>query len=394
MVSATIGAAARSSRVVRELVMRDRPAFAYRSHRHFNGQESLPPVSTPPARLRALACAVPPFVLGQAEVAERARHLFASVPGAAFERLMPVFAHAGIERRYSCVPLAWYAAPHGWAERNALYLEHAARLLEAASRQAMAQAGIGPGDIEAVVTVSTTGIATPSLDAVLMGRLGLRPELRRLPIFGLGCAGGAIGLARAAEQARAAPGANVLFLVVELCALAFRKDDVSKSNIVATALFGDGAAAAILSCAGAGPAITAAGEHTWPNSLDVMGWEVAPDGLKAIFARDIPALVEHKLRPVAAAFLARHGLGLADIAHFVCHPGGAKVIEAFEAAFGLGAGALADARGVLRDYGNMSAATVLFVLARRLEAGAAGRMLLTALGPGFSAGFALLEPGR
>ncbi len=136
--------------------------------------------------------------------------------------------------------------PHGWVERNALYLDHAVRLLERAARAALARAGIAPPAVDAVVCVSTTGIATPSLDAVLIGRLGLEPDVRRLPIFGLGCAGGVIGLARAAELARAAPAAHVLFLVVELCALAFRKDDVSKSNIVATALFGDGAAAAIV----------------------------------------------------------------------------------------------------------------------------------------------------
>ena len=146
-------------------------------------------------------------------------------------------------------------------------------------------------EIDAIVVVSTTGIATPSLDALLIERMGLRRTVRRLPIFGLGCAGGVIGLARAASQAVAAPGETVLFLVVELCALSFRRDDLSKSNIVATALFGDGAAGALLSTEGDGPAVAATGEHTWPGSLDVMGWEVTDDGLSAIFSRDIPQLV-------------------------------------------------------------------------------------------------------
>jgi alkylresorcinol/alkylpyrone synthase len=321
----------------------------------------------------------------------RARRLFASMKAGELDRLMPVFANAGIARRFSCVPIEWYERPHGWVERNALYREHALRLLEAAARDAMTQARLAPADIDAIVCVSTTGIATPSLDAELIGRLGLGPETRRLPIFGLGCAGGVLGLTRAADMARAAPEERVLFLVVELCALSFRKDDVSKSNLVAAALFGDGAAAAILSCSGAGPALGAAGEHTWPNSLDIMGWEVAEDGLKPIFSRDIPALVQREFRAAAAAFLAREKLRFADIAHFVCHPGGAKVLSALEASFELPAGALAAARTVLRDYGNMSAATVLFVLERMLGAGAGGRMLLTALGPGFSAGFLLLE---
>src|SRR5262249_16288218 len=148
------------------------------------------------------------------------------------------------------------------------------------------------------------------------------------------------------------PGEMVLFLTVELCALTFRRDDWSKSNIVATALFGDGAAGALLSTDGEGPAIVATGEHTWPSSLDVVGWESADDGLKAIFSRDIPQLVATRLHDVASAFLARHGLRLGDIDRFVCHPGGAKVVAALEGAFGLGEGALIEAWDVLRDYGN------------------------------------------
>jgi alkylresorcinol/alkylpyrone synthase len=345
----------------------------------------------PLPRLISLATAVPPFALGQAEVAERARRLFAASAAIDLDRLMPVFANAGIERRYSCVPIDWYEAPHGWTDRNALYLEHAVRLLDGAARSALAQARLAPRDIDAVVAVSSTGIATPSLDAVLIGRLGLRPEVKRLPLFGLGCAGGVIGLARAADLARASAASRVLLLVVELCALSFRKADVSKSNVVATALFGDGAAAAIVASEGAGPVLAAAAEYTWPHSLDIMGWDVGMDGLKAVFSRDIPALVRRDLRDIAGAFLGRHGLALGDIDHFVCHPGGAKVVSALEEAFRLPAGALADGRGVLRDYGNMSAATVLFVLERALRAGLGGRTLMAALGPGFTAGFQLVE---
>lgn len=348
---------------------------------------------TSPVVLLSLATAVPPYVIGQAEAARRARSLFAESAAGDLDRLMPVFHNAGIERRYSSVPIEWYDRPHGWAERNALYLENAVRLLEGAARDALALAGLTASAIDAVIVVSTTGIATPSLDAVLIGRLGLRPDIRRLPIFGLGCAGGVLGLARAADMARVAPESRVLLLVVELCALCFRKNDVSKGNIVATALFGDGAAAAVVSCRGKGPLLGAAGEHTWPDTLDIMGWDVADDGLKAAFSRDIPALVRRQMRDAAEAFLARQRLRLRDIRRFVCHPGGAKVVTALEDAFGLEAGTLADAREVLRDYGNMSAATVLFVLERALRAGAAGRLLITALGPGFTAGFQLVDAG-
>ena len=343
-------------------------------------------------RLVALRTAVPPFSLGQPDVAERVRLLFSEVDGEAVERLMPIFGNAGIERRYSCVPIDWYVAPHGWRDRNALYIEHAVNLLERAGRDCLEDAGLRPRDIDAVVAVSTTGVATPSLDALLINRLGLRPDVLRLPIFGLGCAGGVMGLARAADIARSNPGAKVLYLAVELCALCFRKNDTSKSNFVATALFGDGAAAAVISAAGEdGPAFHAAGEHTWPDSLDIMGWDVAEDGLKALFSRDIPTLVRGQMREVAAEFLARQGLTFSDIDHFACHPGGAKVLTALEEAFGLAEGALGASRGVLRDFGNMSAVTVLFVLERMLAEGMRGRVLMTALGPGFTAAFQLLE---
>jgi alkylresorcinol/alkylpyrone synthase len=343
-----------------------------------------------------LATAVPRHILGQETVAETARHIFGMAGVADLDRMVAVFGNAGIDRRYSTVPVAWYEEKHGWTDRNSLYLEHALALIEEAARQALDQAGIKAEEIDAVVTVSTTGIATPSLDAMLMGRLPLRSNVRRLPIFGLGCAGGVLGLSRAADLARAAPQSRILFIVVELCALCFRHGDFTKSNLVATALFGDGAAAAVLSCEGAKghedrPALLEGGEFTWPNSLDIMGWEVADDGLKAIFSRDIPALVQRDLRDATADFLARHDLTIADIRYFICHPGGAKVLDALEEAFSLATGTLGFARATLRDFGNMSAVTVLFVLERALRAGASGKMLMTALGPGFTAGFQLID---
>lgn len=346
---------------------------------------------TPTPHLLSLATAVPPYALGQSDVSLRAKHLFAESAVADLDRLMPVFANAGIDRRYSSVPIDWYEEEHGWPERNNLYLESSVALLDQAARHAMNLANVAATGIDAIVVVSTTGIATPSLDAMVMGRLGLRRDVKRLPIFGLGCAGGVLGLARAADMARIAPKSRVLFLVVELCALSFRKNDISKSNIVATALFGDGAAAAVVSCDGDGPTIGAGGEHTWPDSLDIMGWNVTSDGLKALFSRDIPKLVRTEIRGVASHFLAKHGRRLSDVDHFVCHPGGAKVLTAFEQAFDLAPESLSHGRGVLRDYGNMSAATVLFVLERTLNAGARGRLMLTALGPGFSAGFQLMD---
>lgn len=340
----------------------------------------------------ATATAVPPFVLDQHDVMRRI-DLALGPRSREIVRLLPMFGNTGIVRRYSCVPIEWYERLHDWPERNAIYLESALDLLERATREALSRAGREPEEIAAIVAVSTTGIATPSLDALLMERMGLRRTIQRLPIFGLGCAGGVIGLTRAATMASALAPRLVLFLVVELCALSFRRDDFSKSNIVATALFGDGAAAALLSCEGDGPCVVAGGEYTWPESLDIMGWDVTTDGLKAIFSRDIPGLVTTQLHEVAVEFLAEHGLRLPDIDAFICHPGGAKVLDALETAFELEPGSLVDSRTILRDYGNMSAATAMFVLERAMNGKPAGwnRAMVTALGPGFTAGFTLIE---
>jgi alkylresorcinol/alkylpyrone synthase len=340
-------------------------------------------------RLLGLATALPPFRYTQTEVRAAAGRLF-DRDSAGLDRLLPVFDHAGIEARHSCVPIDWYMAPHGWVERSALFREHAVELLCRATFACLERAGLGLADIDAVVAVSTTGVATPSLDALVIERLKLPRGVRRLPIFGLGCAGGVIGLSRAVDLARAHPGSRVLYLVVELCALTFRHGDNTKSNVVAAALFGDGAAAALISTAGDGPRFGAAAEHSFPDSLDVMGWRVKEDGLGVLFSRDIPALIRSEFQPFLDAFLADNDLAAADLAGTICHPGGAKVIDALEESFRLAPGGMALAREVLRDHGNMSAATVLFVLERTLARAIPGRYLMSALGPGFSAGFQLL----
>ncbi len=342
-------------------------------------------------RLLSIATAVPQHVLRQEDVRDWAGDLFGSTRGN-MARLLPAFDNAGIDTRYSCVPLNWYGEDHGWRERNALYLEHATALAGEAATAALTRAEMAPREIDAVVMVSTSGIATPSLDALLINAIGLRADVTRLPVFGLGCAGGVLGLGRAAALAKARPGSRVLLVVVELCGLTFRRGDTSKSNVIATALFGDGAAAALVSTAGKGPRVTDWGDHTWPDTLGVMGWSVEDDGLGVLFSRDIPTIVEHEFRAAAEGYLARDGLGFGDMDGFICHPGGAKVVGALERVLGLDEGGLTETRAVLRDYGNMSAATVLFVLERVLTAGLAdGRYLISALGPGFSAGFATLE---
>lgn len=357
---------------------------------------SSPSAAAPVPRLKALATAVPRFVLAQDDVVRHAAEIFAPAE-AGFHRLAPVYRNARIERRHSCMPIEWFLAEHGFAERNALFLEHATNLLSEVAGKALTEARLRPEDIDVLVTVSSSGIATPSLDATVMGRIAFRPDVLRLPVFGLGCAGGVLGLARAAAMAQAMPRARVLLLAVELCSLTFRRQDRAKSNIVATALFGDGAAAAVITCrendpgAGDAPRLGPWGEHTWPDSLDVMGWDVANDGLAVVFSRDIPTLVQDELRPVLDAFFKRHDLALADFDEFIPHPGGAKVLDALEDCFDLPRGALKRARETLRDYGNMSSVTVLFVLRAALDVRRGGRRLLTTLGPGFTAGMMIVE---
>ena len=347
----------------------------------------------PVPRIAALATAVPPYDLPQGEVAKRAAAMFSSTPGG-FARLEPIYANAEIDHRHACEPIDWFTTPHSFGERNDLFLKNAVDLLTEAAEAALALAGLEPAGIDAIVTICSTGIATPGLEARVMERLAFRRDVERTPVFGLGCAGGVLGLARAAAMAQAKPESRVLLLVVELCALTFRAQDRSKSNLVATALFGDGAAAAIVSCReeyADAPRLGPWGEHTWPDSLDVMGWEVADDGLKVVFSRDIPTLVRDDLRPVIDAFLEKNGAALNDVAGFVCHPGGAKVLDALEDCFGLQRGDLVHARRVLREHGNMSAATVLFVLRETLDAKARGPQLMTTLGPGFTAGMMVVE---
>ena len=340
---------------------------------------------TAPVRILSLATASPPFEMAQADVARVAREVFEDrFP--LFGRMAPVFETAGIRTRQTVRPMEWYLQPQGWPERTAAYLEGAVALFGDAAEAALAEAGLTGAEVDIVVTASSTGIATPSLEARAMARLGFRADVARVPVFGLGCAGGATGLALAARLAAATPGAVVLFVTVELCSLAVRLDELTKANIVATALFGDGAAACVLRSGEAGFAEVAGfAEHTWPDTLDIMGWNVDPQGFGVVFAQAIPSFAQRNLRPAVDEMLAGQGLQVGDVDRFICHPGGTKVIEALEQALGIDQGGLDHERAVLADHGNMSAPTALFVLDRARRAGLPDRSVLTALGPGFTA---------
>lgn len=304
-----------------------------------------------------------------------------------FDRLAPVFKNAGIENRAIAMPLDWYLEPQGLKERNAVYLNVANQLFVEATRIALAAANIRAADVDTVITISSSGIATPTLEARALVELGFRPDILRVPVFGLGCAGGISGLSLGVQLARASPGSVVLVVVVELCSLWFHQDTLTKANIVASALFADGAAALILTTARANDrCIVSPGvQHTWPSTLGIMGWDINNDGLEVVFDRDIPPFIRRQIAPVMEDFLKRLGFKRDVVVRFGFHPGGIKVLEALEAALGIEQGSLDIERSVLRDHGNMSAPTVLFVLQRLLENAAPGTYLMSALGPGFTA---------
>ena len=311
---------------------------------------------------------------------------------ALFDRLAGVYDNALIDQRYTVAPVDWYLEQRGWEERSTLYAAAAESLFEEATLKAIEEAGLAPRDIDGILFVSTTGIATPSIDARVAPRLGFRPDVRRLPIFGLGCAGGVTGLATAARLATADPGSRWLFVTVETCSISIRLDNDDPAAIVATALFGDGAAAAVVSTEGEGLArIAGGGEKLWPDTLGIMGWRVEDPGLAVIFDRAIPPFIEAELAPAIDFMLAELDLTRADLDRFCCHPGGAKVVDAIEAALGLPADSLDLERAVLRDCGNMSAPTVLFVLDKLLARGLPDRTMMTAFGPGFTCAGLVLE---
>lgn len=351
------------------------------------------PGSSVGVSLAALATAVPEHRVTQADARENARAIFAGRTPL-FAALEPVFENAQIGTRYSCQPIEWFATPSDFAEKAALYERHAVALSAEVATRALDDAGLEAGDIDAIVCVSSTGVMTPGLDAHLMNRMPFRPDTARLPIFGLGCAGGVLGLTRATQLVRSRPGMRCLLVVVELCTLAFRYDRLTKSNLVATALFGDGAAAAVVTsgrAAGALGTLGAAGEHCWPDTLGVMGWRVDGRGLDVVFHRRIPEIIATDFAGALGSFLERARLRLDDVTRPCCHPGGVKVVGALEKVLGLSPGGLDFERQVLAEFGNMSAPTVLFVLARLMGAGLSGTLLLSALGPGFTAAFQAIE---
>lgn len=306
----------------------------------------------------------------------------------------------GVDQRSLALPLSRYPQLSGFTEANDAYLEVAVDLGERAILSALEEAGIEPHEVDTIVMVSSTGIAVPTIDARLMTRIGLRPDVKRVPLFGLGCVAGAAGMARVHDYLHGYPGDVAVLLSVELCSLTLQRDDTSIPALIGVSLFGDGAAAVVATGADrnplnrkGAPRVLGTRSRVVPETVDVMGWNVGSSGFQLVMSREVPKMAETYLRAEVDGFLADHGLNLADISTWVCHPGGPKVLDSIEEALDLPPESMVHSRNSMRDNGNISSASVLDVLRRTLaEPPAAGSLgVMLAMGPGFSFELLLLQ---
>lgn len=350
--------------------------------------------------------AIPPYVLEQKEVMNFSRELF-SESFQDIERLLKAFPNGHVEKRHFVKDMDWYKQPHTFEEKNDTFIEAAVELgttsiKNCLTNQTLLKREITCEEVEAIFLITTTGMATPSIEARIMNVLPFSERTKRVPIWGLGCAGGASGLSRAFEYCTAYPTAKVLVLSIELCSLTFQYNDRSKSNLIGTSLFGDGVACVLVAGDEANidgvstlpslPKIVATQSTTMRHSLDVMGWEIKNEGLFVVFSKDIPCIVEKWLKPNAEDFLEKHEINMEQIDHFIAHPGGKKVLDAYVKSLQIHPSMVDLPLEVLQEYGNMSSATVLFVLNRFLQKGKQRDWgLCTALGPGFSSELLLLR---
>ncbi len=346
-------------------------------------------------RISSAASALPKYYYPQQVLVDAFRRYW----GPKLERfgvLERLHSATGVDGRYLAFPMESYPFK-SWGEANNRWIEATLELGEQAVCRAMQQAGVRPNDIGAFFFVSITGIASPSIEARLINRMGLSPRMKRIPIFGLGCVAGAAGIARAADYVKAFPSEACMLLSVELCSLTVQRDDLSVANLISTGLFGDGAAAVVIKGGDfedPGPEIVATRSVFYPETEYVMGWDISQSGFKIVLSRDVPEIVMQNLGRDVTDFLSDHGLTLTDIGSWVIHTGGPKVLEATQVALRLTNGALDASWDCLRRTGNLSSASVLFVLEetmqnRRPEPGTWG--ILAAMGPGFCSELVLLK---
>ncbi|RYU91205.1 type III polyketide synthase [Mucilaginibacter terrigena] len=337
-----------------------------------------------------------PDKVDQQKVKGQARDMF-SVNFPQVDRLIQAFDNTGIVTRNFVKPLNYYAETTTFKQRNDEYIKLSLQYSVQAIEEVISKAGILKNDITDIIFVSTTGLATPSIDALIINQMQLNPHINRTPVWGLGCAGGVAGMAKANLAAKANPYAVVLLVAVELCSLTLIKSDYSKSNFIGSSLFSDGVAACIIKGDNHKLGrhrldIKAASSKLYYDSLDVMGWDFREDGFKVVFSKDIPTFIHQNISKDIEEFLAKQGLQLGDIKNFIFHPGGTKVLDAYEDALQIEGDFLENTRGVMNDNGNMSSVTVLYVLERFITHGFTdGYGLMLAMGPGFSSEMVLLN---
>lgn len=336
-----------------------------------------------------------PHRVSQQEAKKQARAMFIdNFPQV--NRLIDAFDNTEIKTRNFCKPLSYYHEEHSFEERNKDYIDIALTHSIQAIKDCLAKAAIDKNQVTDIFFVSTSGLATPSIDALIINKLRLNPNINRTPIWGLGCAGGVSGMARANMAAIANPNAVVLLIAVELCSLTLIRHDYSKSNFIGSSLFSDGIAACVIKgdhhTKNTAVQYIAAGSKLYYDSLEVMGWDFQDSGFKVLFSKDIPTLIHQHVKEDIASFLSKHNLELTDISNFIFHPGGKKVLDAYDRALDLQMDALKHTREVMSDYGNMSSCTVLYVLEKYMAEGFNdGYGLMLAMGPGFSSEMVLLK---
>jgi len=341
-----------------------------------------------------------PFKVDQQKVKQFAKDLFApSFPQV--EKMMSAFDNTEIKTRNFCKPLDYYSRHHIFQEQNAEYIRISLEYSVKAIEESISSAQINKEEITDIIFISTTGLSTPSLDALIINEMKLNQNISRIPVFGLGCAGGVAGFSKASILAKANPDAVVLLVAVELCSLTFLRNDYSKSNFIGASLFADGVAACIITGDNRSNktknAITflAAQSKLYYDTLDVMGWEFLDKGFKVLFSQDIPAIISKNINNDVSSFLGKHQLTLSDIKSFIFHPGGKKVLTAYEEALSVDGDFLKNTREVMNDNGNMSSPTVLYVLERFFSQGFEnGYGLMMAMGPGFSSEMVLLQMNK
>jgi alkylresorcinol/alkylpyrone synthase len=360
------------------------------------------PLSDPPngstafphATIAATATALPPHTITREDVKYYMGRVF-DIPDRRLDAMMSVVDHAQVHKRHSIFPIDYTIEPRALSKTNDEYIEHSVKLGKEAAEKCLERARLKAADIDLIMTVSCTGFMIPSLDAHLINLMGFRSNVRRMPFTELGCAAGAMALGRAADYLKAHPGGNVLIVAVELPSLTFQRKDISQANLISAILFGDGAAAVVVSGKQVpGPKILVSETYTFPDSLGAMGFELKDSGFHILLAKDVPEMIGGKIGGLVREFLEHHGRKQEEIKGWILHPGGARLLGNIEKELGLSKSDTQPSWDILGNVGNLSSATILFILQEWLEKRplkSGEYALAAAFGPGFSAEFLLLQ---